>query len=133
MTGDEAAKAMKKPEGRGLPVVRASGLVPGAPLRAAGAVEYNEGAIVSRTLLSSAAGTLTAFAFDAGQELSEHTAPFDAVIEVLDGAASIRVGEGEVEARAGELVLLPASVPHAVRATTRFKMLLSMFRAPRPG
>ncbi|HVY63069.1 MAG TPA: cupin domain-containing protein [Planctomycetota bacterium] len=112
-----------------MPVVRPTGLEPGTPLGVAACVEYNDGAIVSRTLLNGASGTLTAFAFDAGQELSEHTAPFDAVIQVLDGTAEIRVGERAATAGAGELVLLPANVPHAVRAPGRFKMLLSMFRA----
>src|SRR5213076_1153788 len=119
--GEEAAMSeLKKRTPHALPVVRATGLVGGTPLRVADAVEYNEGAIVSRTLLSSAAGTLTAFAFDAGQALSVHTAPFDAVIEALDGAAEVRVGERTAEVRAGEVVLLPAGVPHAVRASARF-------------
>lgn len=100
----------------------------GVPMNLRSLVDYGPGAIVSRTLAKSAAGTLTAFAFDEGQELSEHTAPFDAFVQVLEGEAMLTVGGEPVRAVAGELVLMPANVPHAVRATGRFKMLLAMFR-----
>ncbi len=103
-------------------------LAPTEPLGLARAAEYATGSIVSRTLLKTDAGTLTLFAFDAGQELSEHTAPFNAVVQVLDGTASLTIGGKPVAVQAGELVLMPANVPHAVRAGTRFKMLLTMFR-----
>jgi quercetin dioxygenase-like cupin family protein len=86
------------------------------------------GGIVSRTLYKEAPGTLTLFAFDAGQQLSEHTAPFDAFVQVLDGAVELTIGGEKVPAKAGELVLMPAGVPHAVTARERFKMLLIMFR-----
>jgi quercetin dioxygenase-like cupin family protein len=103
---------------------------PPAEARAlAGLVEYGDGAVVSRTLSRSKAGTLTVFAFDAGQELSEHTAPFDAWIQVLEGEAELIIGGRSVPATAGELVLMPADIPHAVKAPARFKMLLTMFRA----
>ena len=95
----------------------------------AGLVDYAEGAIVSRTLAENKAGTLTLFAFDAGQGLSEHTAPFDAVVHVLDGAAALTIGGKPVAAIAGQAVLMPANVPHALKAAERFKMLLIMLRA----
>ena len=76
---------------------------------------------------------LVLFAFDAGQELSEHTAPFDAFVQVLDGEVELLIGGAPVVARAGETVLMPAGIPHAVKARTRFKMLLGMLREPRPA
>jgi quercetin dioxygenase-like cupin family protein len=93
-----------------------------------GIVAYFDGSIVSRALLKTPAGSVTAFAFDAGQTLSEHTAPFDALVQVLEGEAGLTVGGKAVRAKAGQLVLLPANVPHALKATTRFKMLLTMIR-----
>jgi len=91
-------------------------------------VAYQRGGVVSRTLVKKPAGTLTVFAFDQGQALSEHTAPFDALVQVLDGEALLVIGGKQVPAKAGQTVLMPANVPHAVNATTRFKMLLAMFR-----
>jgi len=93
------------------------------------AVAYAEDSVVSRTLLENRAGTLTLFASDEGQGLSEHTAPFDAVVHVLEGRAEITVGGEVFRANAGDLVVMPANVPHAVRAVERFKMLLIMMRA----
>lgn len=93
-------------------------------------VDYGEGAVVSRTLTKTAAGTLTVFAFDRGQSLSEHSAPFDAWVQVLDGTALLTVGGKPIPAHAGQLVLMPANVPHAVTADERFKMLLVMFKDP---
>ena len=98
-------------------------------IRLADHVAYAEGAVVSKTLLDRKAGTLTLFSFDVGQGLSEHTAPFDATVEILEGEASITIGGKEVRAQAGDLVIMPAQVPHAVRAEQRFKMLLIMIRA----
>jgi quercetin dioxygenase-like cupin family protein len=103
-------------------------LGPAEPMALADAVNYAPGSVVSRTLLKTQAGTLTLFAFDEGQGLSEHTAPFDALVQVLDGEAALTIGEKAVTVRAGELVLMPANVPHAVQAAGRFKMLLTMFR-----
>jgi quercetin dioxygenase-like cupin family protein len=91
-------------------------------------VSYQDGAVVSRTLVKKKACTVTAFAFDAGQSLSEHTAPFDAIVQVLDGAVDLVIGGKTVEAKAGQTVLMPANVPHAVNAKARFKMLLLMIR-----
>jgi len=91
-------------------------------------VVYQPGAVVSRTLVKKNAGTVTLFAFDVGQGLSEHTAPFDALVEILDGEAELTIGGEKVVARAGQAVLMPANVPHALSATTAFKMLLVMVR-----
>ncbi len=104
-------------------------LPPAQALDLAGLVEYAEGAIVSRTVAESGAGTLTLFAFDGGQSLSEHSAPFDALVVVLDGRAELTIAGQVVAAEAGQLVVMPANVPHAVRAPQRFKMLLIMLRA----
>jgi len=91
-------------------------------------VGYQEGAIVSRQITKSDAGNVTLFAFDAGQQLSEHTTAFDALVQVLDGEAEIRVaGRGHV-LKSGEAIVMPANVPHALYAPTRFKMLLTMIR-----
>ena len=107
-----------------------SQLPPAKPMALAEGVQYAPGSIVSRTLLKTDTGTLTLFAFDEGQELSEHTAPFNALVQVLDGAATLVIGGRPVTVQTGELVLMPANVPHAVRAGGRFKMLLTMFRTP---
>ena len=94
----------------------------------AGLVDYAEGAIVSRTLVENEAGTVTLFAFDEGQKLSEHTAPFDALVQVLDGVGEITIGGRPQRVGSGHIVLMPAHIPHAVLATQRFKMLLTMLR-----
>jgi quercetin dioxygenase-like cupin family protein len=91
-------------------------------------VDYQTGAVVSRTLAKGKAGTITLFAFDVGQGLSEHSAPFDAFVQVLDGEADLTIGGNAVRAAAGQTVVMPANVPHAVQAATRFKMLLTMIR-----
>ncbi|MBI4572642.1 MAG: cupin domain-containing protein [candidate division NC10 bacterium] len=105
-----------------------SQLPPGEPMALVEAVQYAPGSVVSRTLLKTGAGTLTLFAFDQGQGLSEHTAPFDALVQVLDGTATLMIGGKTVTTRTGELVRMPANVPHAVQPAGRFKMLLTMFR-----
>jgi quercetin dioxygenase-like cupin family protein len=94
-----------------------------------GLAGYQEGAVVSRTLLKRAGGTITLFAFDAGQSLSEHTTPFDAVAHVLEGDAEIIIAGTALRVSAGEMVLMPANQPHAVQARTPFKMLLTMIRS----
>jgi len=91
-------------------------------------VKYSRGSIVSRTLVDKRAGTLTLFSFAKGQGLSEHTAPYDAVVIVLDGEAELTIGGKPVRAVEGQMVIMPANVPHAVRAVERFKMLLVMIR-----
>jgi quercetin dioxygenase-like cupin family protein len=103
-----------------------SGATPMAPMALAA---YQDGAVVSRTLLKRAGGTVTLFAFDEGQALSEHTAPFDAVAYVLEGEADITIAGSPLKVLAGEMVLMPANQPHAVSARTRFKMLLTMIRS----
>lgn len=100
-----------------------------APAALAGLVEYQTGAVVSKTLISKKTGTVTLFAFDEGQSLSEHSAPFDATICLLDGEAEMTVSGKPFRVRAGEIVILPANDPHSVRAVSRFKMLLIMIRS----
>jgi len=94
----------------------------------AGLLDYQEGAVVSRTVIDKKTGTVTVFAFDEGQGLSEHTAPFDALVYVLDGEAMITVAGVESRVAAGEMLIMPASKPHALRAAKRFKMMLVMIR-----
>jgi len=92
-------------------------------------VDYQPASVVSRTLIKKSTGTVTLFAFDAGQELSEHTAPFDALVQVVEGAAEFTIGGSPVRLAAGQVVVMPADVPHAVRAAEPFKMLLTMIRS----
>jgi quercetin dioxygenase-like cupin family protein len=92
-------------------------------------VQYQPGAVVSRTLVKKEAGTVTAFAFDAGEGLSEHTAPFDALVLMVEGEAAILIAGAPHRLTAGHLLRLPAGQPHAVKAVTRFKMILIMIRA----
>jgi len=92
-------------------------------------VTYQDGAVVSRTLINRQAGSVTLFAFDAGQELSEHTAPYDALVQVLDGETRITIAGRPFDLRAGEMIIMPANQPHAVTATAKFKMLLTMIRS----
>ncbi len=92
-------------------------------------VAYQPGSIVSRMLVYTKSGTITVFAFDADQGLSEHTAPYDAILQVLDGEALITIAETEYPMKAGELIIMPAKIPHAVHAITRFKMMLTMIHA----
>jgi quercetin dioxygenase-like cupin family protein len=97
--------------------------------RLAELVGYQEGGVVSRALLARETGTVTLFAFDAGQSLSEHTAPYDALVLVLEGEADLTVSGRPFHLRAGETLLMPARQPHSVRPATRFKMLLVMLRS----
>ena len=92
-------------------------------------VDYQTGAVVSRTLIKKPTGTVTLFAFDRGQELSEHTAPFDALVQVLDGEAEILIAGKPLHVAAGQMVIMPANQPHAVKAPARFKMMLVMIRS----
>jgi len=91
-------------------------------------VDYQEGSVVSREVISKPAGTVTVFAFDAGQGLSEHTAPFDALVQIIDGEAEIRISGNPHHLKAGEMIIMPAGEPHALKAIGRFKMLLVMIR-----
>jgi quercetin dioxygenase-like cupin family protein len=92
-------------------------------------VGYQEGAVVSRTLINQKTGTVTLFAFDAGQELSEHTAPYDALVQTLDGETEITISGQPYQLQAGDLIIMPAHQPHAVKALTKFKMMLTMIRS----
>ncbi len=91
-------------------------------------IEYAAGSVVSKTLIKKDIGNITLFAFDSGQGLSEHTAPFDAVVYILDGEAKITLGGQPQKVAAGEMLIMPANVPHALMAETPFKMLLVMIR-----
>ncbi|MCU0276619.1 MAG: cupin domain-containing protein [Acidobacteria bacterium] len=92
-------------------------------------VAYQKGAIVSKTLVEKETGTVTLFAFDEGQALSEHTAPFDALVQVTDGQAEIRIAGVAQQVVAGEMLIMPANQSHALKALTPFKMMLTMIRA----
>jgi quercetin dioxygenase-like cupin family protein len=91
-------------------------------------VEYSDGSVVSRALVQNKSGSLTLFAFDEGQGLSEHTAPYDAMVRILDGEAFIVVGGEEFTLLEGESIIMPANVPHALDAKKRFKMMLTMIK-----
>jgi quercetin dioxygenase-like cupin family protein len=91
-------------------------------------IDFAPGAVVSRTFVKGATGTLTLFAFEQGEGLSEHSAPFDAWVQVLEGRVLLTIGGQPVEAAAGEIVRMPANVPHAVKAVERMKMLLTLFK-----
>ena len=94
----------------------------------AGIVEYQDGSVVSRTILDKDVGTVTLFSFDAGQGLSEHVAPYDALVQILDGESEIMVSGETHTVRAGEMLIMPAGAPHALDAVERFKMMLVMIR-----
>ena len=100
------------------------------PLALVDLVQYQAESVVSRTIVKKPTGTVTAFAFDAGEGLSEHTAPFDALVLLIDGEADITVAGTVHRVRAGEMLRLPAHQPHAMRAAQRFKMILVMIREP---
>jgi len=105
-----------------------SKLQPGEPLELSGLVTYGEDSIVSRTLVNNSAGTVTLFAFDEGQGLSEHTAPFDALVHIIEGESEVIIDGKPSRVCEGQLILMPANVPHALNATKRFKMMLTMVR-----
>jgi len=101
----------------------------GKALRVRELVAYDKGSVVSRTLIDKKVGTVTLFSFDKGEGLSEHTAPFDALVQVLDGEAEVSIMGKPRLVKAGELIIMPAKIPHALRAVKRFKMMLVMIRA----
>ena len=111
---------LEKPD-RGMPVAK--------PVEGMNLIGYQEASVVSREILKRNNGNVTLFAFDAGQGLSEHTAPFDALVNMLEGEALIVIAGNPVRAKAGDLVLMPAQQPHALTAITKFKMLLTMIRS----
>lgn len=100
----------------------------GRAIELATGVEYANDSVVSKTILDKKTGTLTLFAFDKGQGLSEHTSPYDATVQIVDGVAELTVGGVAHRVKAGELFIMPAGIPHSVRAVERFKMLLIMIR-----
>jgi len=108
---------------------RPEGLMPANPVNLADLIEYQDGSVVSRTLVDKPAATVTLFAFDQGQGLSEHTAPFDALVYVVDGKAEVTIAGTKHAVEAGQILLMPADEPHALRAVARFKMLLVMARS----
>jgi len=91
-------------------------------------VQYQDGTVASRMIVFKPAGTITQFAFDAGEGLSEHSAPFDAILTVTDGEADVTIAGAPFTVKAGEMIILPANKPHAVQARERFKMTLTMIR-----
>lgn len=100
-----------------------------APSRMADLINYQKGSVVSRAIVDRKSGTVTLFAFDNEEGLSEHKAPFDALVYVVDGEAQVTVAGKSFALKEGEMVVMPANKPHALRATRRFKMLLVMIRA----
>lgn len=101
----------------------------GRALKAKDLVKYDKGAVVSRTIIEKKTGTVTIFSFDKGQGLSEHTAPFDALVQILDGEAVISISGKPSKVKAGEFIIMPAGKPHALKAANKFKMALIMIRA----
>ena len=92
-------------------------------------VNYQQGSVVSKTLIKKETGTVTLFAFDQGQGLSEHTAPFDAVVCVLDGQVEIMISKKPYVVKAGEMIIMPVNEPHSLKAVTKLKMMLTMIRS----
>lgn len=99
------------------------------PIRLEDLIEYQEGAVVSREIIRKETGTVTIFAFDMGEGLSEHTAPFDAMVQVIDGRAEITISGNENLVDEGDMIIMPANDPHALHAVERFKMVLTMIRS----
>ena len=92
-------------------------------------VDYQKDAVVSKTIIEKKTGTVTLFAFDQGQGLSEHTAPFDALVEVIDGEVEIKISGNPFHLKQGEMIIMPANKPHSLKAVTQIKMLLTMIRS----
>jgi len=101
----------------------------GQAIELIGLIDYREGSVVSRTIIDKATGTCTLFAFDGGQGLSEHTAPFDALVYILDGEAEVTISSKSLHLKDGDMVIMPANEPHALRAIKRFKMMLVMIKS----
>lgn len=99
------------------------------PIEVKTLIDYQDGAVVSREIIRKETGTVTIFAFDKGEGLSEHTAPFDAMVQVVDGTAEIIIAGNSNTVNTGEMIIMPADVPHALNAVERFKMVLTMIRS----
>ncbi|MFH0887294.1 MAG: cupin domain-containing protein [bacterium] len=91
-------------------------------------IEYQDKSVVSRTIIKKDTGTVTVFAFDKGEGLSAHSAPFDAMVQILDGEAEITISDKKYDLKTGEMIIMPANEPHALKALSRFKMLLVMIK-----
>ncbi len=98
-------------------------------IRLVDAIDYQEGSVVSKTIINQKTGNVTLFAFDKGQDLSEHTSPFDALVYIIDGVAEITISGQPIRVSAGEMIIMPAHEPHALLALEPFKMLLVMIRS----
>ena len=103
----------------------------GTPLVFSDLADYQEGSVVSRTIIDQSEGTITVFAFDQGQSLSEHTAPFDALVQIIDGEGVVTIAGEAHRLQVGHAIVMPADIPHAVTAEERFKMSLTMIRSPK--
>jgi quercetin dioxygenase-like cupin family protein len=103
--------------------------IAGVALNLSDLIAYQEGSVVSRTILAKDTGTVTLFAFAQGQGLSEHTAPFDALVYILDGESEVTISGKPIQVKAGEMVIMPANKPHSLKATKKFKMLLVMIKS----
>jgi quercetin dioxygenase-like cupin family protein len=108
--------------------MKKNGDIKGVSIGLAASIDYAANSVVSKTLLDKETGTLTLFSFDAGQGLSEHTSPYDATVLIVEGEAKLTIGGKPVKVQEGHMAIMPAKVPHAVRAEKRFKMLLIMIR-----
>jgi quercetin dioxygenase-like cupin family protein len=104
-------------------------LVPGLKAELASLISYQDGSVVSRAILNTRAGTVTLFAFDEGEGLSEHSAPYDALVQLIEGDAEVTIAGKKNRLAAGEAIVLPAGEPHTILAIKRFKMLLTMVRS----
>ena len=101
----------------------------GKVLKTEDLIEYQEGSVVSREIIRKDTGTVTIFAFDKGEGLSEHTAPFDAMVQIIDGKAEITISGDENVLEKGEMIIMPANEPHALKALEKYKMILTMIRS----
>jgi len=103
--------------------------IKGKVLKTADLIEYQDGSVVSREIIRKDTGTVTIFAFDKGEGLSEHTAPFDAMVQIIDGKAEITISGNENVLEKGEMIIMPANEPHALKALEKYKMVLTMIRS----
>ncbi len=103
--------------------------IKGKVLKTADLIEYQSGSVVSREIIRKETGTVTIFAFDKGEGLSEHTAPFDAMVQIIDGKAEITISGNKNVLEAGEMIIMPANEPHALKALEKYKMVLTMIRS----
>ena len=103
--------------------------IKGKVLKTADLIEYQDGSVVSREIIKKDTGTVTIFAFDKGEGLSEHTAPFDAMVQIIDGNAEITISGNKNVLEAGEMIIMPANEPHALKALEKYKMILTMIRS----